>query len=51
MKEVLKVCEINGKPFTVLVSEANEPNCEKIARSVLRLTQKMRCPVNDEGTA
>ena len=49
MREVLK--SINGKPVKFLVGDANEPNYEKIARSIIRLSRKIKQPENEKGTA
>ncbi|ATX83548.1 hypothetical protein CU084_04210 [Bacillus velezensis] len=49
MREVLK--SINGKPVKFLVGDVNEPNYEKIARSILRLSRKIKQPESEIGTA
>ncbi|MFB4185430.1 hypothetical protein ABC798_10465 [Bacillus velezensis] len=42
---------INGKPVKLLVGDVNEPNYKKIARSVLRLSRKIKQPESEKGTA
>lgn len=49
MREVLK--NINGKSVKFLVGDVNEPNYEKIARSILRLSRKIKQPESEKGTA
>ncbi|MDA1478037.1 hypothetical protein [Bacillus changyiensis] len=41
MKETVKVCNVGGKKMKIIVTEMNEPNYEKIARSIMKLTRNI----------
>ncbi|AFI27059.1 hypothetical protein [Bacillus sp. JS] len=49
MKQSVEVVEIKGKPVEVIVTELNEPNYEKVARAILKMTRNMK--VNQEESA
>lgn len=49
MKQSVEVVEIKGKLVEVIVTELNEPNYEKMARAILKMTRNMK--VNQEEFA
>ncbi|NJF07325.1 hypothetical protein FLN47_16240 [Bacillus subtilis] len=49
VKQSVEVVEIKGKPVEVIVTELNEPNYEKMARAILKMTRNMK--VNQEESA
>ncbi|MCY7895628.1 hypothetical protein [Bacillus sp. S10C12M] len=49
MKQSVEVVEIKGKQVEVIVTELNEPNYEKMARAILKMTRNMK--VNHEESA
>ncbi|MDE1384347.1 MULTISPECIES: hypothetical protein [Bacillus] len=51
MKETVKVCNVGGKKMKIIVTEMNEPNYGKIARSIMRLTKNMKLENNEKSTA
>lgn len=51
MKETVKVCNVGGKKMKIIVTEMNEPNYGKIARSIMRLTKNMKLESNKKSTA
>ncbi|MEC0484556.1 MULTISPECIES: hypothetical protein [Bacillus] len=51
MKETVKVCNVGGKQMKIIVTEMNEPNYEKIARSIMKLTKNMKIKSCEKNTA